>query len=32
LCLWIVGKIDFLDGYDIILGKSQFNLLWRLIL
>ncbi len=36
LRLWVAGKIDFLDGCDIILGKiygkSQFNLFWRLIL
>ena len=36
LRLWIDGKIDFLDGCDIILGKiygkSNFNLFWRLIL
>ena len=36
LSLWVAGKIDFLDGCDIILrkiyGKSQFNLFWRLIL
>ncbi len=36
LRLWLAGKIDFLDGCDIILGKiygkSQFNLFWRLIL
>jgi hypothetical protein len=35
LRLWIDGKIDFLDGCDIILGKifgkSHFNLFWRLI-
>jgi len=33
---WVAGNIDFLDGCDIILekiyGKSQFNLIWRLIL
>ncbi len=33
---WVAGKIDFLDGCDILLGKiygkSQFNLFWRLIL
>ncbi|NQT01267.1 MAG: hypothetical protein HQ580_04535 [Planctomycetes bacterium] len=36
LRLWVAGKIDFLDGCDILLGKiygkSQFNLFWRLIL
>jgi len=36
LRLWVDGKIDFLDGCDIILGKiygkSQFNLFWRIIL
>ena len=36
LRLWFAGKIDFLDGCDILLGKiygkSQFNLFWRLIL
>jgi len=36
LRLWVAGKIDFLDGCDIILrriyGKSNFNLFWRLIL
>jgi len=36
LRLWVDGKIDFLDGCDILLGKiygkSQFNLFWRLIL
>jgi len=36
LRLWLAGKIDFLDGCDILLdkfyGKSQFNLLWRTIL
>ncbi len=36
LRLSVAGKIDFLDGCDILLGKiygkSQFNLFWRLIL
>ncbi len=36
LRLLVAGKIDFLDGCDILLGKnhgkSQFNLFWRLIL
>jgi len=36
LRLWVAGKIDILDGCDILLGKSygksQFNLFWRLIL
>jgi hypothetical protein len=36
LRLWVDGKIDFLDGCDILLvkiyGKSQCYLFWRLIL
>ncbi len=36
LRVWFAGKIDFLDGCDMLLGKiygkSQFNLFWRLIL
>ncbi len=35
LHLWVAGKIDFLDGCDIILEKiyvkTQFNFLWRII-
>ena len=35
LHLWVTGKIDFLDGCDILLekiyAKSQFNLFGRLI-